>query len=71
MHALMGTSPIIDTSAIAHSMTDIDLTVLQPSNNASQKLKPKLKATKQSVCGVPISIIYKYLLTTAISRIIL
>lgn len=28
MHALMGTSPIVDRSAIAHSRTAIDLSIL-------------------------------------------
>jgi len=39
LHALMGTSPIVDTSAIANSTTDIDLTVLQSANGASTKAK--------------------------------
>ena len=28
MHALMGTSPIVDRSAVAHSRTAIDLSIL-------------------------------------------
>jgi hypothetical protein len=39
LHALMDTSPIVDTSAIANSTTDIDLTVLQSANGALTKAK--------------------------------
>jgi hypothetical protein len=42
LHTLMGTSPIVDTSGITNSTTDIDLTVLQLEN----RVLTKAKATK-------------------------
>ena len=37
MHASMGTSPIVDTSAIANYTSEIDLTALMPSNVTLKK----------------------------------
>ena len=47
MHALMGTSPIVDMSAITNSASDIDLTALMPPNSTSKK-----GITKRTTKGV-------------------
>ena len=47
MDALMGTSPIVNTSAIANSTSEIDLTALMPSNGTSKK-----EITKRTNKGV-------------------
>lgn len=45
MHALMGTSPIVDRSAIANSTSDIDLTVLQrPGDGAEARTVKKARS---------------------------
>lgn len=49
MHALMGTSPIVDQSAIANSTTDIDLTVLYRSDAGSTEAREAKKS--QSMVG--------------------